>query len=216
MLIESSAVPPFEKNGYVVACPDTREAIVIDPGDEVDQLIAIVDRVGVRVQAILLTHSHLDHISGCIEAKAAWQAPLVLHRDDLFLYERAVQQGIAFGIRMRQQPPIDAWFDEQPQWTFGRYGIVAHHTPGHSPGHVCLQIGRAGERALHLFVGDTLFAGSVGRTDLPGGDLPTLLASVRDVLFPLGDDCIVYPGHGPRTTIGQERRTNPFLMNAER
>lgn len=215
-MIESCAVPPFEKNGYVVACPDTRDAIVIDPGDEVDQLIDIVGRLGVRVQAILLTHSHLDHISGCIEAKAAWQAPLVLHREDLFLYERAVQQGIAFGIRMRQQPPIDAWFDEQPRWAFGHYGIEAHHTPGHSPGQVCLQIGRTGERGTHLFVGDTIFAGSIGRTDLPGGDLETLLASVRDVLFPLGDECIVYPGHGPRTTIGQERRTNPFLTNAER
>lgn len=212
MLIESCAVPPFEKNGYVLACPETREAVVIDPGDEVDQLIAIVRRLEVRVQAILLTHSHLDHISGCIEAKAEWQAPLVLHREDHFLYERAVQQGIAFGIRMRQQPPIDAWFDEQPTWTFGASTVTAHHTPGHSPGQVCLQVGKTGTRGTDLFVGDTIFAGSIGRTDLPGGNLDTLLASVRDVLFPLGDDCLVYPGHGPRTTIGQERRTNPFLQ----
>ena len=212
MLIESCAVPPFEKNGYVLACPETLEAIVIDPGDEVDQLVAIVRRMGVQVRGILLTHSHLDHISGCNEAKAAWDAPLVLHRDDLFLYERAVQQGIAFGIRMRQQPPIDAWFDQQPRWTFGTYTVEAHHTPGHSPGQVCLQVGKTGERGTDLFVGDTIFAGSIGRTDLPGGDLETLLASVRDVLFPLGDDCIVYPGHGPTTTIGQERRTNPFLQ----
>lgn len=204
-------MPPFQKNGYVVACPETRQAVVIDPGDEVDQLIAIVGRLGARVQAILLTHSHLDHISGCIEAKAEWQVPLVLHRQDLFLYERAVQQGIAFGIRMRQQPPIDAWFDEQPSWMFGQYTVHAHHTPGHSPGQVCLQVGRTGQTGTHLFVGDTIFAGSIGRTDLPGGDLDTLLASVRDVLFPLGDESIVYPGHGPRTTIGQERRTNPFL-----
>ena len=211
MLIESCAVPPFEKNGYVVACPVTGEAIVIDPGDEVDQLIAIVRRTGVTVRYIMLTHSHLDHISGCNEAKAEWGVPLVLHKDDLFLYERAVQQGIAFGIRMRQQPPIDAWFDQQAHWTFGRCTVDAHHTPGHSPGQVCLQIGQAGHPAADLFVGDTLFAGSIGRTDLPGGDLDTLLRSVREVLFPLGDDCRVYPGHGPETTIGDERRTNPFL-----
>lgn len=211
MLIESCAVPPFEKNAYVVACPATGEAIVIDPGDEVGQLIAIVRRTGVTVRYIMLTHAHLDHISGCNEAKAEWDVPLVLHREDLFLYERAVQQGIAFGIRMRQQPPIDAWFDTQRRWTFGQCTVDVHHTPGHSPGQVCLQIGDTGQPATRLFVGDTLFAGSIGRTDLPGGDLDTLLRSVRDVLFPLGDECVVYPGHGPTTTIGAERRSNPFL-----
>ena len=213
MLIESCAVPPFEKNGYVVASSATGDAIVLDPGDEVEQLIAIVRRTGLTVRFIMLTHSHLDHISGCNEAKAEWDVPLVLHKDDLFLYERAVQQGVAFGIRMRPQPPIDAWFDQQSKWTFGDCVITVHHTPGHSPGQVCLQIGEGDSPADRLFVGDTLFAGSIGRTDLPGGDHDTLLRSVRDVLIPLGDDCLVYPGHGPTTTIGEERRRNPFLVN---
>ena len=150
-------MPPFEKNGYVVACSATGEAIVIDPGDEVAQLIAIVRRTGVTVRYIMLTHSHLDHISGCNEAKAEWDVPLVLHKDDLFLYERAVQQGIAFGIRMVAQPPIDAWFDQQAHWTFGQCTVDVHHTPGHSPGQVCLQIGESGQPATRLFVGDTLF-----------------------------------------------------------
>ncbi|AMY12745.1 Beta-lactamase hydrolase-like protein [Luteitalea pratensis] len=206
-------MPPFEKNGYVVASSATGDAIVIDPGDEVEQLIAIVRRMGVTVRYIMLTHSHLDHISGCNEAKAEWAVPLVLHKDDLFLYERAVQQGIAFGIGMHPQPPIDAWFDQQPQWAFGDCVVIVHHTPGHSPGQVCLQIGEGGQPADVLFVGDTLFAGSIGRTDLPGGDHETLLRSVRDLLFPLGDHCTVYPGHGPATTIGEERRTNPFLAS---
>jgi hydroxyacylglutathione hydrolase len=213
MLIESCAVPPFEKNGYVVACPLTGEAIVIDPGDEVEQLIDIVRRTGVKVRYIMLTHSHLDHVSGCNEAKAAWGVPLVLHRDDLFLYERVVQQGMAFGVSIRPQPPIDAWFDSEPHWTFGQCTVDAHHTPGHSPGQVCLQIGQQRQPANLLFVGDTLFAGSIGRTDLPGGDHDTLLQSVQHVLLPLGDDCIVYPGHGPTTTIGKERRSNPFLVS---
>ncbi|MBA2353791.1 MAG: MBL fold metallo-hydrolase [Acidobacteria bacterium] len=214
MQIEVRAVPPFAKNGYVVGCPATGEAIVIDPGDEVDQLIEVVTRHAWTVRYIMLTHAHLDHIAGCIEAKAAWPVPLILHRDDHFLYERAVQQGVAFGVRMRPQPPIDGWFDEQSRWRFGHCQVTAHHTPGHSPGQVCLQIGDDDDDAgRDLFVGDTLFAGSIGRTDLPGGDHEVLLNSIRDVLIPLGDACRVHPGHGPSTDIATERRTNPFLMS---
>lgn len=211
MIIESFAVPPFEKNAFVLGCETTREAVVIDPGDEVEQVVAAVAAHGLRVRSILLTHSHLDHVSGCSRAKQAFDAPLVLHRDDLFLYERVVQQGIAFGHPVAPQPPIDAWFDPGIVWWFGEYTVVVHHTPGHSPGQVCLQVGRAGSQGTDLFVGDTLFAGSVGRVDLPGGDGPTLLRSIREVLLPLGDQCTVHPGHGPTTTIGRERLTNPFL-----
>ena len=212
MIIESFAVPPFEKNAYVLGCESTRDAVVIDPGDEVAQVVSAVAAHALRVRYILLTHSHLDHISGCNEAKQAFEAPIVLHRDDLFLYERVVQQGIAFGHPVAPQPSIDAWFDPGIVWRFGEYDVVVHHTPGHSPGQVCLQVGRTGTAGADLFVGDTLFAGSVGRVDLPGGDGQTLLRSIREVLLPLGDHCIVHPGHGPTTTIGQERLTNPFLV----
>jgi hydroxyacylglutathione hydrolase len=211
MILESRAVPPFQKNGYVLGCEFTHEAVVIDPGDEITHLIHAVETHALTVRYILLTHAHLDHVSGCNEAKAAFMAPLVLHRHDLFLYERAVQQGIAFGHTVKPQPPIDMWFDDAGPWRFGEYQVLVHHTPGHSPGQVCLQVGRVGARGTDLFVGDTLFAGSVGRTDLPGGDHEILIQSIRDVLLPLGDDCRVYPGHGPATTIGDERGTNPFL-----
>lgn len=211
MIIESYAVPPFAKNAYLLGCERTREAVVIDPGDEVPEVVAAVAARGFHVRYILLTHSHLDHISGCNQARAAFDAPLVLHRDDLFLYDRVVQQGIAFGHRLEPQPPIDLWFDPGQTWRFGDYAVLVHHTPGHSPGHVSLQVGRDGTKGTDLFVGDTLFAGSIGRTDLPGGDQATLLRSIREVLLPLGDECIVYPGHGPTTTIGEERLTNPFL-----
>lgn len=211
MIIESYAVPPFAKNAYVLGCQRTREAVVIDPGDEVAEVVAAVAARGLQVRYILLTHSHLDHISGCNQAKAAFGAPLVLHRDDLFLYDRVVQQGIAFGHRVEPQPPIDLWFDPGVTFTFGDYQVLVHHTPGHSPGQVCLQVGPVGTKGIDLFVGDTLFAGSVGRTDLPGGDHATLLRSIHDVLLPLGDECVVHPGHGPTTTIGEERLTNPFL-----
>jgi glyoxylase-like metal-dependent hydrolase (beta-lactamase superfamily II) len=149
---------------------------------------------------------------GVAAAKDAYDAPVYLHRDDLFLYEGAVQQGAMFGFRVRQPPPIDVYYDGSPI-EFGDYGVQVHHTPGHCPGGVCLQVGKKGERGAHLFVGDTLFAGSIGRTDLPGGDHSVLMRSITRVLFSLGDASIVHPGHGPDTTIERERTTNPFVLD---
>ena len=129
----------------------------------------------------------------------------------LRLYRAVVQQGLAFGFRVDPQPPIDANYEGEGPLRFGRYGIWVYHTPGHCPGGVCLAVGRDDDTARTLFVGDTLFAGSIGRTDLPGGDLDTLLRSIREVLFRVPDETVVHPGHGESTTIGRERRTNPFL-----
>jgi glyoxylase-like metal-dependent hydrolase (beta-lactamase superfamily II) len=212
MIIETRAVGPFFKNGFLVGCERTREAVIIDPGDEVPELLALVERQRVAVRHILLTHAHVDHVTGVAAAKRAVGAPVYLHRDDLFLYDRAVEMGAMFGLHVEPQPPIDVFYAHGMQIEFGDYEVTWHHTPGHCPGGVCLQIGRTGTRGTDLFVGDTLFAGSIGRTDLPGSDHAVLLASIRNVLFPLGDDAIVYPGHGPTTTIGEERRTNPFLL----
>ena len=210
MIIEVRAVAPFYKNGFVVACGRTREAVVVDPGDEVDQLLGAVRDLDVEVQAILLTHAHVDHITGVAAAKEAFDVPVYLHRDDQFLYDMAVQQGAMFGFKVRQPPPVDTYYDSTAV-SFGDYEARVHHTPGHCPGGVCLEVGKAGE-GRHLFVGDTLFAGSIGRTDLPGGDYGVLMRSITGVLFPLGDDAIVHPGHGPDTTIGRERATNPFVL----
>jgi glyoxylase-like metal-dependent hydrolase (beta-lactamase superfamily II) len=212
MIIETRAVPPFFKNGFVVGCEHTREAVVIDPGDEVDELLAPVREQRLAVKYILLTHAHLDHITGVAAAKRALNVPVVLHRADNFLYEAVVQQGLMFGLRVEAQPPVDRFYEDEGPWRFGRYGAWVRHTPGHCPGGVCLAIGREDEAARTLFVGDTLFAGSIGRTDLPGGDLDTLLASIRGVLFSYPDDTVVYSGHGEPTTIGREKRTNPFLV----
>jgi glyoxylase-like metal-dependent hydrolase (beta-lactamase superfamily II) len=211
MLLEVRAVPPFYKNGFVVGCERTREAVLIDPGDEVDELLAAARDLDVDVQRILLTHAHLDHISGVARAKDAFDVPVHLHRDDLFLYEAVVQQGDMFGFKVRPQPAPDVFYDGS-SILFGGYEARVHHTPGHCPGGVCLQVGRAGEPGGHLFVGDTLFAGSIGRTDLPGGDYQTLMRSITGVLFSLGDASVVHPGHGPDTTIGRERTTNPFVL----
>lgn len=211
MILEVRAVAPFYKNGFVAGCERTREAILIDPGDEVDELLAAVRDLDVDVQAILLTHAHVDHITGVAAAKEAFDVPVYLHRDDLFLYEAAVQQGAMFGFKVRPQPPIDVYYDLTPVH-FGDYEVRVHHTPGHCPGGVCLQVGEKGTAGRHLFVGDTLFAGSIGRTDLPGGDSAVLMRSITEVLFPLGDDAVVHPGHGPDTSIERERTTNPFVL----
>jgi hydroxyacylglutathione hydrolase len=215
MLFAVRAAPPFMKNGFVLGCEETREGVVIDPGDEVDELIDIVQAERLRIKAILLTHAHVDHIVGVGPAKEALHAPVYLHPDDRDLYDHAIEQGEMFGLRVDQPPPVDAFYRPNTPLAFGRYEIHIHHTPGHSPGGVCLQVGRADD-PMHgklLIVGDTLFAGSIGRTDFPGGDLDVLLHSIRVVLFAFGDDAIVWPGHGPKTTIGQERRTNPFLID---
>jgi hydroxyacylglutathione hydrolase len=211
IIVETQAVGPFFKNGFIVSCSRSREAVLVDPGDEVEGLLAYASRESLRIGHILLTHAHVDHVTGVGAAKRALGAPVFLHRDDLFLYERAVQQGVMFGVRVEPLPPIDSFYEPGQVIRFGDIEARPHHTPGHCPGGVCLQVGMAGMAGLDLFVGDTLFAGSIGRTDLPGGDYQRLIASIRNVLLGFGDEARVYPGHGPATTIGQERRTNPFL-----
>ena len=220
MILERRAVPPFYKNGFVLGCEETREGVIVDPGDEVGELLDAVARHRIDVKAILLTHAHLDHVTGVGKAKAALGAPVWLHRDDNFLYEGVVQQGQMFGLAVDPQPPVDRFYDPaaalgaggEGPLRFGRYDVRVLHTPGHCPGGVCLSVSKEGESNSTLIVGDTLFAGSIGRTDLPGGDLPTLLRSIREVLFAFPDDTVVWSGHGEATTIGRERRTNPFLL----
>jgi hydroxyacylglutathione hydrolase len=211
MLIRTAAVPPFYKNGYLVACERTRAGVLIDPGDEVDSLLDTAYRERIDVTKILLTHAHLDHVTGVGVAKQRLGVDVWLHKDDQFLYDGLAEQGMMFGLRVERQPPIDHFYEPGRAIAFGDLVADVLHTPGHCPGGVCLAIGPAGETTRDLFVGDTLFAGSIGRTDLPGGDSETLLRSIREVLFSFPDDTAVYSGHGPATTIGEERRTNPFL-----
>jgi hydroxyacylglutathione hydrolase len=221
MIIESAAVAPFFKNGFVLGCERTRDAVLIDPGDEVDGLLAWIERERLKVQAILLTHAHVDHVSGVGKAKRKLGVPIYLHRADQFLYDEAASHGKLFGLDVEQPPPVDTYYtftagsasaETKAAYAFGDYDVFVHHTPGHCPGGVCLQVGRRGEPGRDLFVGDTLFAGSIGRTDLPGGDYETLMRSITEVLFAFGDEARVYSGHGPATTIGRERQTNPFVL----
>jgi hydroxyacylglutathione hydrolase len=212
VLLFSAAAPPFYKNAFLVGCETTQEAILIDPGDEVGDLIRKAAEQKLAVRHILLTHAHLDHITGVAAARAAFPAPVHLHPDDLALYEAVVEQGRLFGLSIKAQPPPDRFYEPGEIVSFGRYQARVHHTPGHSPGGVCLEVGEQHAPGLDLFVGDTLFAGSVGRVDLPGGDYEVLIRSIREMLFAFPDAARVYPGHGAPTTIGRERRTNPFLV----
>ena len=213
MIFEVSAAPPFMTNGFVLGCPRTKEGVIVDPGDAVDDQIAAARRHDLRITRILLTHAHLDHVSGVAAAKRAFAVPVYLHRDDTFLYDAAAQQGLVFGVRLEQPPPVDRFYDMSggEDLGFGDFAVDVLHTPGHCPGGVCLAVGPRDSDTRELLVGDTLFAQSIGRTDLPGGDHATLLRSIRDVLFAFPDGTVVHPGHGPSTTIGEERRSNPFL-----
>jgi hydroxyacylglutathione hydrolase len=211
MRIYTAAAPPFMKNGYVVAGATSSAAVLIDPGDEVDELLGIASRERLAIGSILLTHAHLDHITGVGQARAALGVETWLHEADAPLYRAVVQQGQMFGLRVVSQPEVDRFYTAGQTLSVGELTIQVHHTPGHSPGGVCLAV--AGEEGrVELFVGDTLFAGSIGRTDLPGGDYATLIRSIRTVLFAFPDETPVHSGHGPSTTIGQERATNPFLQ----
>lgn len=231
MILFTAAAPPFMKNGYVLACERTREAVIIDPGDEVNELMEFVSKQTVQPKAVLLTHAHLDHVSGVGAVKRELSIPVWLHAADQPLYDQAVAQGAMFGIQMEQPPPVDHHYTGDGTWgRFGDYEVSVHHTPGHCPGGVCLAVYNApesspeslraasspveGRELQGLFVGDTLFAGSIGRTDLPGGNLETLLGSIERELLVLPDSTIVYSGHGPATSIGVERRANPFLSGA--
>lgn len=206
---------PFYKNGFVVSSGATRAAVVIDPGDEVGELIELVEKRSLDVLAILLTHGHVDHVTGVAAARDRWGVPIYLHPADRVIYDNAPAVGRMFGLDVEPPPPVDCALADGDRLVFDDIEIRVHHTPGHCPGGVCFELRLAGQQepGADLIVGDTLFAGSIGRTDLPGGHHATLLDSIRRVLFAFDPATRVHPGHGPSTTIGEERATNPFVAD---
>lgn len=218
MIIETFVLTPFQQNTRLLVCEESRRAVCIDPGERCTELAELVVGERLHLQAITLTHAHLDHIGGTKWLSETFpHVEILLHEDDEPLYYGLPRQPASMGMPAWQLEALGLVYDTPPALTrnwkdgeiyeVGRLRFRILHCPGHTRGHVVL----AEENERKVFVGDCLFAGSVGRTDLPGGDHAQLIASIKGRIFPLGDDFTVYSGHGPETTIGRERRFNPFL-----
>jgi hydroxyacylglutathione hydrolase len=204
--IRTFVVGPLQNNSYLVVDDATRRAALIDPGMESEPILEAIRADGLRLEALILTHGHFDHVFGLPLFKAATSAQVIMHPDDLPLLAEVPATARFFGFQAPPSPPPDRLVREGETIAVGELSLAVLETPGHTPGGISLRVGDA------VFVGDALFAGSVGRTDLAGGSLERLLASIRAKLLPLPDDTIVYAGHGPTSTIGAERRDNPFLQ----
>jgi glyoxylase-like metal-dependent hydrolase (beta-lactamase superfamily II) len=203
-------------NCTIVGDPATREALVIDPGDEVNRILDLIGRHKLNVQAIVSTHAHIDHVGGLSRLHRYTGAPVLMHREDLPLYQAMDVQAAFLGVATPELTSIDHLLKEGDILHWGSCEAHVMHTPGHTPGSVCLfvpkEVGSVTLAAPQLFAGDTLFAGSIGRTDLWGGSMEQIIDSLRSKLMQLPDNTIVYPGHGAVTTIGNERYSNPFLQ----
>jgi len=209
MRIQSFAGGLFGENSYLVVCPETGTAVAVDPGAGAEDVVRAAERHGATLEAILLTHAHIDHVEGVPRVRdAAPDAPIILHDSDRPLYDGVDQQAAAFGIDVPPLPPVDRSWVHGETFEFGRCAFEIRHAPGHAPGHVILV---AEEEGVAL-VGDVIFQGSIGRTDLPGSDLRTLMRSIREQVLTLPDEIRLFTGHGPSTTVGDERRGNPFLI----
>jgi len=205
VIITTLPVGPIMANCFIVGCEETLAAAVIDPGDEADRILMSLAESKLMLKYIINTHGHFDHVGANRPLKDATGAPILIHALDAPMLNHLSASAAAWGLATENSPPPDRMIEAGDTITFGKITLTVIHTPGHTPGGISLRTDG------HVFVGDTLFAGSIGRTDFPGGDFETLRASIQNKLFLLGDDVQVYTGHGPQTTIGQEKRTNPFV-----
>jgi glyoxylase-like metal-dependent hydrolase (beta-lactamase superfamily II) len=228
LIHEILPVGMLQCNCQIIGDPETHEAIVIDPGDEVDRILEILKIYNLKVLALVNTHAHIDHVGGLQKMRLATGAPVMMHQEDLELYRNIDMQASWLGVRPPEMTDVDSFLSEGDKVRWGKYEVNVLHTPGHTKGSISLYLpfelldssvpaadARKKSHALAhspiLFAGDTLFAGSIGRTDLWGGSTPQILSSIHHKILSLPDDTVVYPGHGPATTIGDERESNPFL-----
>lgn len=209
MVIRTFAGGGFGENAYLAACAETSTCVAVDPGAAAPALVAAIEAEGLKLEAILLTHAHLDHVEGINAVRAAHpDVSIWLHPDDRGLYDGVQRQAEMFGMRMDPLPPPTHEIVAGEPFRFGTVTFDVRFAPGHAPGHVIFVSHEDGV----ALVGDVVFQGSIGRTDLPGGDFQTLIASIRREVLTLPDDMVLHTGHGPATTVGHERATNPFLV----
>ena len=207
MIIKELTVGPIMANCFILGCEEKKEAAVIDPGDETERILKTLEESGLSAKHIVNTHGHFDHVGGNRKLKAATGADILIHPLDVPMLSNLSASAAAWGLFAEDSPEPDRTLKEGDTVVVGTITLKVIHTPGHTRGGISLFTDGV------LFVGDTLFAGSIGRTDFPGGDYDTLITSIQNKLFPLGDDTRVFSGHGPETTIGREklRRNNPFV-----
>lgn len=206
MIINTISVAPIGTNCYVLACEKTGEAIIVDPGGEAEKILRLINEQSYTLKYIINTHAHFDHVGGVTDIQKAKDVPFLLHRDDeIYLEPTVFAESLRnFGFMGVEPPKVDDYIDADKEYGFGECHFRVLETPGHSPGGVCFLFEK------EVFVGDTLFAGSIGRTDFPGGSMPILMESIKTKLMALSDETLVYCGHMGSTTIGKERKFNPF------
>jgi len=210
MIHEILPVGPLQCNCSVIGDENTREALVIDPGDDIENVLALVRKHKLQVKQIVITHAHIDHVGGAMKLRAATGAPLLLNQNDYALLKMLDMQAVWVGMASPGKVEIDGSIAAGETVTAGSLSATILHTPGHTEGSICLYF----PAEQKLIAGDTLFAGSIGRTDLPGGSMQKILRSLHGTVLSLPDETVVVPGHGPLTTIGEERQTNPFLVKS--
>lgn len=206
--IETFSVGMLQCNCSIIACDETKEAIIVDPGGDAPKILARVEALGLTVKYLIHTHAHFDHVGATAEVKAATGAQILLHPGDQWLYDNVELQGRTFGFPVAATVPVDQPLEDELSLAFGQSSTLVLHTPGHTPGSCCFHLE---DQESHLFAGDTLFRNSIGRTDLWGGNSETILHSIKQRLLTLDESTTVYTGHGPQTTIWQEKKSNPFL-----
>lgn len=207
MIFESCTVGPLEVNCFIVGCETSREGIVVDPGGDADLIAKIVLKHGLKITAIINTHGHFDHIGANLRAVTTFGSRLLIHKNDAHLLGTSAEVARRYGLQGDNSPDADEYLTDGMIISFGSCNLKVLHTPGHTQGGCCFYF----ENERKIITGDTLFADSIGRTDLPGGSHEQLLESIRTKLFTLPDDVTAYPGHGPHTTIGHEKRSNPYF-----
>jgi glyoxylase-like metal-dependent hydrolase (beta-lactamase superfamily II) len=212
MIIETFPVGLLQCNCTLLGAEQSREAIIIDPGDEVEKILARLANHHLTLKAIIATHAHIDHVGGFSELRKATGAPVCLHRSDLFLYEMLPVQAQMLGLTAPPAADIDQFLEEGDELGTGEIKINILHTPGHTPGSLCFHTPGKTAGTARLFAGDTLFMRGIGRTDLWGGSFEQIMESLHSRVMALPDDTAVIPGHGPQTTIGYERAFNPWLQ----